>query len=99
MWVDGCILNTAPTHDSSLSASEFFFNHAGIRYFVEDLNKNMLECSRNQLPYPKLGYFAQGPLSTRRWVDLLHLVDGMDLTEWGYENLYWASLTKNRRNT
>jgi hypothetical protein len=84
MWVDGCILNTAPTHDSSLSASEFFLIMPASEYFVEDLNKNMLKHSRNQLPYPKLGYFAQDLLSTRRWADLVHLVDGMDLTEeWG----------------
>jgi hypothetical protein len=72
-----------------------FYIMPASEYFAEDLKEDMTERSRNQLPYPKLKCFAQALLTTQRWPDLVHLVDGMDLTEeWGEENLYLGKPTE-----
>lgn len=73
----------------------FFGIMPASEYFLDDLKEDMIERSRNQLPYPKLEHLAQALLSTQRWPDLVHLVDGMDLTEeWGEENLYLGEPTE-----
>ncbi|KAI1172927.1 hypothetical protein F4777DRAFT_484797 [Nemania sp. FL0916] len=57
-------------------------------YFVSDLDESMIERSHNDIPYPKLEYFAQSLVSTQRWPQLDQLVDGMDLDEsWGMTHL------------
>lgn len=57
-------------------------------YFVTDLHGDMIERSRNNIPYPKLEHFAQSLVNTQRWAELAQLVDGMDLDEeWGGAHL------------
>lgn len=65
----------------------FYIMPASEDSFIE-IKESMIERSKHNVPYPKLEGFAQSLVVTQQWLDLTHLVDGMDLDlEWGHTHL------------
>ena len=81
------LIHTYP-HFKQIGVNFFFRLIPHFEYNVNDFTTDMIEHSRNGIPYLKLHTFAQSLVSTQHSLDLERLIDGMDLTEeWGYQNL------------
>ncbi|KAF2152130.1 hypothetical protein K461DRAFT_294969 [Myriangium duriaei CBS 260.36] len=75
-----------------------FYIVPSFEYFMDDFNEDMFEYSNNGVPYPELKHYAQSLMSTQRWPELVHLIDGMDLSqEWGDQNLVMGFPTEREK--